>query len=181
MTSTSSKVGGVFGKYGVLNAVVNDLYLLAQKSKSAKIPVKGDLIMFSSHCTFKYKTLSFCHKMSWAQRVEDWVSNWPPKFCKFCRLVKLFTTNLWAFVLYRFEFALHLGPPPFSIWLLGLPMILNMYSLEDFGAKDAKSWCLQFVIICPLYAIPILKELGCMFSYHIFWLRNWFIDSKCFE
>ena len=48
MTSTSSKVGGVFGKYGVLNAVVNDLYLLAQKSKSAKIPVKGDLIMFSS-------------------------------------------------------------------------------------------------------------------------------------
>ena len=75
MTSTSSKVGGVFGKYGVLNAVVNDLYLLAQKSKSAKIPVKGDLIMFSSHCTFKYKTLSFCHKMLWAQRVEDWVSN----------------------------------------------------------------------------------------------------------
>lgn len=62
MTSTSGKVGGVFGKYGVLNAVVNDLYFLAQKSKSAKIPVKGDLIMFSSHCTFKYKTLSFCHK-----------------------------------------------------------------------------------------------------------------------
>ena len=83
MTSTSDKVGGVFRKYGVRNAMVNGLYFLAQKSKSAKIPVKGDLIMFSSHCTFKYKTLSFCHKMSWVQLVEDWISNWPPKFVNF--------------------------------------------------------------------------------------------------